>query len=307
MNVPSAGKPGCAGITNVTPAALTLALSPTGTIQGGRGKTDVNGDALATIGRRLEYPIHLLLLLCALGAPAQTNQSLPDSVIQGRQLAQKILDQTPPENSIVTGNLLIRGADGTRSSIPLDCAIIARGSGWEAIYQAAGTNRAEILRIQHSATGSNRYFLETNQTVLSPGQLASWQTSIPGPKPLSGAEITAPFVGSDFCLADLGLEFLHWPGQKLLKLEIHRSRGCTVLESANPDPSSGGYSRVVSWIDSETLGIVEAYAYDANGRKLKDFYPKDFKKVGGQWQVQTLVMENLETGSRSRMEFDLKK
>jgi hypothetical protein len=64
---------------------------------------------------------------------------------------------------------------------------------------------------------------------------------------------------------------------------------------------------VDSWIDNETLGIVEACAYDANGRKLKDFYPKDFKKVGGQWQVQTLVMENLQTGARSRLEFDLKK
>jgi len=252
-------------------------------------------------------PIHLLLLLCALSAAAQTNQAWSDSAMQGRQLAQKILDQTPPENSIVTGNLLIRGTDGTRSSIPLDCAIIATGSGWEVIYQAGETNRAEILRIQHSTTGSNRYFLETNQTALSPGRLAAWQTDFAWPKLLSGAEITAPFAGSDFCLADLGLEFLHWPSQKVLKLEIHRSRGCTVLESANPDPSAGGYSRVVSWIDSETLGIVEAYAYDAHGRKLKDFYPKDFKKVGGQWQVQTLVMENLETDSRSRMEFDLKK
>ena len=116
-----------------------------------------------------------------------------------------------------------------------------------------------------------------------------------------------PFAGSEFCLADLGLEFFHWPGQKVLKPEIHRSRGCTVLESTNPNPSAGGYSRVDSWIDNETLGIVEAYAYDANGRKLKDFYPKDFKKVGGQWQVQTLVMENLQTGARSRLEFDLKK
>jgi hypothetical protein len=40
---------------------------------------------------------------------------------------------------------------------------------------------------------------------------------------------------------------------------------------------------------------------------LKDFYPKDFKKVNGQWQVQTLIMENVQTGSRSRLEFDLNK
>ncbi len=55
------------------------------------------------------------------------------------------------------------------------------------------------------------------------------------------------------------------------------------------------------------MGIVEACAYDEKGQKLKDFYPKDFKKVDGQWQVQTLVMDNAQTDSRSRLEFDLKK
>ena len=116
-----------------------------------------------------------------------------------------------------------------------------------------------------------------------------------------------PWAGSDFSLGDLGLEFFHWPTQKVLKKEIHRSCACTVLESTNPNLSTNGYSRVVSWIDTESLGIVEAYAYDANGKKLKNFYPKDIKKVNGQWQVQTLVMENLQTGSKSRLEFDLKK
>jgi hypothetical protein len=126
-------------------------------------------------------------------------------------------------------------------------------------------------------------------------------------KTISGDELMRSFAGSDFWIADLGLEFFHWPEQKVLKKEVHRSCGCTVLESTNPNPFPNGYSRVVSWIDNETLGIVEAYAYDANGKKLKDFYPKDFKKVDGQWQVQTLVMENLQTGSRTRLEFDLKK
>ena len=101
--------------------------------------------------------------------------------------------------------------------------------------------------------------------------------------------------------------FRHWPGQKVLRREVHRSCGCTVLESTNPDPSTNGYSRVVAWIDNDSLGIVEAYAYDARGKELKDFEPKDLKKVNGQYQVQTMVMENVQTGTRTRMEFDLKK
>jgi len=116
------------------------------------------------------------------------------------------------------------------------------------------------------------------------------------------------FANSDFWIADLGLEFFHWPGQKILKRENSRGRVCKVLESTNPNPSTNGYSRVDSWIDEETLGIVQAYAYDAQGKKLKEFYPKDFKKdANGQWQVGMMEMDNVQTGSRSRIEFDLKK
>ena len=117
----------------------------------------------------------------------------------------------------------------------------------------------------------------------------------------------SPFACSDFWVADLGLEFFHWPQQKVLKKEFRRNCACMVLESTNPQPTTNGYSRVVSWIDEESLGIVEAYAYDVNGKKLKNFYPKNLEKVNGQYQVQSMIMDNIQTGSRTRLEFDLKK
>ncbi|MGD0087807.1 MAG: outer membrane lipoprotein-sorting protein [Verrucomicrobiota bacterium] len=117
----------------------------------------------------------------------------------------------------------------------------------------------------------------------------------------------APFAGSDFWIADLGLDFFHWPEQKILKHEMRRGRACQVLESTNPDPTPAGYSRVVSWIDNETLGIVQAEAYDAKGDLLKEFYPKSFKKVNGQWELQEMEIRNDQTGSRTRLDFDLNK
>jgi len=64
---------------------------------------------------------------------------------------------------------------------------------------------------------------------------------------------------------------------------------------------------VVSWIDEESLGIVEAYAYDVNDLKLKNFYPKNLEKINGRYQVESMVMENLQTGSRSVFELDAHK
>jgi hypothetical protein len=117
------------------------------------------------------------------------------------------------------------------------------------------------------------------------------------------------FASSDFWICDLGLQFFHWPDQKVLPktTNLKRGRAYTLLESTNPDPGTNGYSRVVSWIDQETGGILEADAYDAQGKLLKVFEPKSFKKVNGHWELQEMEIRNVQTDSRTRLEFDLKK
>ena len=114
-----------------------------------------------------------------------------------------------------------------------------------------------------------------------------------------------PFAGSDFWLADLGLEFFHWPEQRLLRKEIRRGQSCSVLESVNPHPAPGAYSRILSWIDIDTDGIINADAYDAQGKLLKQFAAKSFKKIHGEWELQEIEILNRQTGSRTSIEFNL--
>jgi hypothetical protein len=217
---------------------------------------------------------------------------------QGRQLAQQLCEQKPATNFMQAGILQIHGSN--KIDLPIEFQAHLNANDWYATYEmTSGSNRVKLV-IAHEMEKPNRY-------VLLQGLPAKGQAfSIIGTD-LSLSKTMEPFVGSDFWVCDLGLEFFHWPAQKVLKKEFRRQCACTVLESTNPNPSANGYSRVVSWIDEKTLGIVEAYAYDANGKLLKDFYPKDFKKVGGQWQVGMMEMDNVQTGSRSRIEFDLDK
>jgi hypothetical protein len=88
---------------------------------------------------------------------------------------------------------------------------------------------------------------------------------------------------------------------------MRRGRACKVLESTNPSSTTNGYSRVVSWIDNESGGIVQAEAYDFKNKLLKEFAPKSFKKVNGHWELQEMEIRNVQTGSRTRLEFDLEK
>jgi YD repeat-containing protein len=114
-----------------------------------------------------------------------------------------------------------------------------------------------------------------------------------------------PFAGSDFWIADLGLEFLHWPQQKLIRKQMRRSQSCDMLESTNPNPKPGAYRRVVSWIDIDTGGIVHADAYDANDRLLKQFDPSEITKVKGEWQLEEMEIRNRQAGTKTLIKFKL--
>lgn len=261
-------------------------------------------DSPSRVGRRrrlfLASALVLLLLSAARAEPANGGSA---AELQGRALAQKILALRPAENATNTGSLTIRAEAGPRRELPVTCETVVTATNWLTRYQARfGTNPADVttLVVTHAGAAPNHYLLYADGKPARAGAL-EFQAGAG----VSGSRTMIPFAGSDFWLCDLGLEFFHWPLQQVVKKEFHRNCPCTVLESTNPDPSANGYSRVVCWIDDDSLGIVEAYAYDAKGRKLKNFYPKNLEKVHGRYQVGSMVMDNLQTGSRSRLDFDL--
>jgi hypothetical protein len=125
------------------------------------------------------------------------------------------------------------------------------------------------------------------------------------PKNLSGAEANIPLADSDFLLSDLGFEFYHWPDQEQLKGAVRRGRSCHVLQSTNSSPAPGYYARVVTWIDKESGQPLQAEAYDAKGKLIKEFELGSVEKVHGHYQVKDLKMYNRQTGSRTYLDFDL--
>jgi hypothetical protein len=258
-----------------------------------------------------------LILLAAISATAQTTNTLTDAEIQGRQLDQKLLDQQPTENFTNTGVLQIRDAEGNRSEIPIKFDITVTGTNWRSTYHYYAQRRINndetnfeniTLVINHALKEANHYSIEEISGYFDRAGAA--MHVVDGQYE---PDLTKPVANSDFCVGDLGLEFLHWPLQKVLHGDTARGRLCKVLESTNPyrlpngEFVPGTYSRVDSWIDNETPGILHAEAYDANGKLLKVFDPKSFKKVNGQWEIQDMEIRNVQTGSRTRLEFDLNK
>jgi hypothetical protein len=246
------------------------------------------------VRRSLFLCLGALLLVGAADPPSKPSPLSPDEASkQGRALVADILSQKPAQNVTNTGALKIRDAKGKRTEFAVRFEILLGQTGWKSCYikESEGMRGRTILTVAHNDGGTNEYFLE------EPGQARN----------LTGNETMIPFANSDFWAADLGLEFFHWPEQHLMKTEMRRGRSCRVLESVNPQPAPGAYSRVLSWIDIESDGIIFAEAYDFKGKLLKEFAPKEIKKVKGQWQLEEMEMDNRQTGSRTRIEFNLDK
>ena len=124
---------------------------------------------------------------------------------------------------------------------------------------------------------------------------------------LNEKQATRPFADSDFWMADLGLEMLRWPHQNVIKRESRRRELCSVLVSRPAKAAQGGYSKVVSWVDEDSMGIIRAELFDGEGRLLKVFEPKSFKKVDGQWHVNEMEMRNEQANTRTSNNIDLEK
>jgi hypothetical protein len=234
--------------------------------------------------RAKHFIITLLLLTTSLFSSPAAELSRAEA--EGQRVVEELLSQVPVKDSTVTGVLKTRGPKGKRMDIPVRCRIVVSNDNWQTVYETLPNTNSltDVFSFTRPMDGiTNAYELNGAR--------------------VNGSETFEPFAGSDFWLVDLGLEFLRWPQQRLLKKELRKGQSCYVLESANPGDT--GYQRVVSWIDIDTGGVIYAEAYDRKNRRIKEFDVKRVKKVNGIWQLQEVQMRNLQNDSRTNLEFDL--
>ena len=228
---------------------------------------------------------------------AAEDSSAPEYV-EGSRLAAQLRASPPAEELNLKGRLTIRDGAGLIREVPFEFRTAVTATNWMAIYRSdpSGTNDGvhRPLAVVHLVGQPNSYW-QASQV-----QPDAWQ-------PLQAGEAyEKAFGGSDFSIQDLGLEFLHWPKQKLIRTEMRKSRSCHVLESTNPRAGNSGYSRVVSWLDVESGGLLLAEAYDRREKLLKEFSVNTMKKVDQRWQVQQMEIRNVQHRSRTRLEFEVK-
>lgn len=231
--------------------------------------------------------LSLAFLPAKIRAAGQIIYDAPKAIELGRELVAQLRTAAPEAGFTNSGTLNIKAKRQPLVKVAYTCRVTVTPTNWISSYSATrGTNALPGFSVEHRPGQPNQYRDDAG-------------------KILSGSQLEVAFAESDFWLSDLGLEFFHWPEQRVLRWEMARSCGCKVLESKNPAATPTGYSRVVTWIHDESGGIVQAEAYDARGKLLKEFRPTELEKVNGRPELKEIEIENSQTDSKTRLEFDL--
>ena len=206
-----------------------------------------------------------------------------DEDVEAQTIVQELVSHPPLGELESMGLFKQRLPSGQRVEVPVKLKFTRNGDGWQERYitQPVPERAAAELSIQH-------------QPKTLPVYLQGGATP----------DLYSPFAGTDFWVADLGLQFLHWPEPRIIKREMRKGRSCRVVACRNPDTSTG-YGRVLCWIDLESGGLIRAEAYDQKNQLLKTFSIRSLKKIDGVWQLRAIEITNELTDSRTRLEFSL--
>jgi hypothetical protein len=214
--------------------------------------------------------------------------------VAGKELVARLLSLEPASSMTNHATLTIHSGKTNKVTVPLRIEVTVSADKWRTTYvQTAGSGQREYrYTVERSRDGTTKYQIPDAES-----DSPAW---------LQGEAAVVPMAKSDFTMADIGMEFLHWPNQRLLKKEVRRTQSCDKLESIAPNGWASGYVRVVSWFDIDTGGPVLVEAYDAKGRMVKEFRPTKFQKRNGQYEVEEVEISNLLTKSRSTIRIDAK-
>jgi hypothetical protein len=224
-------------------------------------------------------------------AATAASKVLPDAEAegQGREWAVRLRSSAPEQASTNQAILRIRGREG-RKKVPVTVITRPGDDRWSVEYRVGsegGAATTQVATIHYRSQGPPTFEVQSE-----------------GPRAAGEAGPTAGDLaigGSDFLLKELGMEFLHWPEQRILGRELSNGRWCQVLESRSG--KSGGTVSVRSWIDEKVGVVLSAEVYDARQVRIKHFSITQFREQADRWSCSVSMVDD-QRGTKTELSFD---
>ena len=122
-------------------------------------------------------------------------------------------------------------------------------------------------------------------------------------KRIASSNKAGPFMGSEFAYEDIASQEVEKYSYRFLREEKLGKYNCYVVESDPVDPKSG-YSKRISWIDSEEYRPLKIEFYDRKKSLLKTLTYDGYREYQNKyWRADSMYMENHQTGKTTQLIF----
>lgn len=123
-------------------------------------------------------------------------------------------------------------------------------------------------------------------------------------KRISSANKSGSFVGSEFAYEDITGQELEKYSYKWLRNEPCDELECFVVER-RPRYANSGYSRLITWYDTEEYRIMRVDYFDLDGDHLKTLSLDDYRQYEDRfWRPHELTMDSFLTGKSTILRYE---
>lgn len=120
-------------------------------------------------------------------------------------------------------------------------------------------------------------------------------------KRISSRTKSGSFMGSDFSYEDLASFEVEKYDYNYIKEQDCGELRCHVIENF-PKDNYSGYSKLVTWTDTDQHRIQKVVFYDKKGQQLKELQVKHYELLNDRyWRPTHSVMKNKQTGSKTEL------
>lgn len=121
---------------------------------------------------------------------------------------------------------------------------------------------------------------------------------VPGGKNEISTSLYAERVrNTDINYEDISMRFLYWPGAKIMGEDTFSFQKCWHVRATNPD-GRGPYGTVDVWVAKSSGAMMKMEAYDAHGRKVKQFLVRKGQKYQGAYILKQMRVETFDPETR---------
>lgn len=201
--------------------------------------------------------------------------SSPVAFTNAAELMASVVTQLPREALTVTGEIEVTRRHGVVTKKVLFEMLLHFGaenpSARYSLRDALGKDLARLTLTRRDSKVEKTY--------------ASGDPLQPAAVPDTGV----PVLDTDMTWQDLTLSFLWWTNGAVVGEDVVKGRACTVVElRAPPDEPTG---KVRLWVDKQVPMMLQAEAFDGDGKKIRSLWIKSFRKIKGRWMVREMEVQ----------------